>query len=111
VHRLVCAAFHGKPADRHEVSHIDGTRDNNQLKNLKWATHSENEQAKKLHGTYARPVNFYKDGQKRRGPKPTTHHQAKEIVFMRNSGATLKQVADAFGMSKSGIFDVLRNRV
>ena len=111
VHRLVCAAFHGEPASGSEVSHLDGTRDNNEVRNLKWSTHSENEQTKKLHGTYARPINFFKVGQKRRGPKPTMHPQAKEIVSMRSGGATLKQVGAAFGMSKSGIFGVLRNRI
>lgn len=46
VHRLVCAAFYGEPVSGSEVSHLDGTRDNNEVRNLKWSTHSENEQTK-----------------------------------------------------------------
>lgn len=43
VHRLVCAAFHGKPpSSKHEVRHLDGRRDNNVPSNLQWGTRTEN---------------------------------------------------------------------
>lgn len=52
VHRLVCSAFHGsQPAIDHEVAHCDGESLNNAARNLRWATHAENEADKVAHGT------------------------------------------------------------
>lgn len=52
VHRLVCDAFHGpSPSDRHEVRHLDGTRDNNRADNLCWGTYEENKEDMRTHGT------------------------------------------------------------
>lgn len=51
LHRLICQVFHGDPpSDRHCVSHLDGNKDNNSVSNLAWATYSENELQKRLHG-------------------------------------------------------------
>lgn len=53
VHQLVCAAFHGFcPEDATCVRHRDGDRSNNSAANVCWGTHAENEQDKRLHGTY-----------------------------------------------------------
>jgi len=51
VHRLVLGAFKGKCPEKHEGSHLDGSRDNNALANLTWETHAENVGRKKEHGT------------------------------------------------------------
>jgi hypothetical protein len=49
VHRLVLEAFVGPaPADKPECDHRDGKRDNNRLRNLRWATVSQNR--RNLHG-------------------------------------------------------------
>ena len=59
-HRIVCQAFHGAPpSSSHEVAHCDGDSLNNRAGNLRWATHSENEADKVLHGTslVGRPSN------------------------------------------------------
>ena len=110
VHRIVCIAFHGAPKDNLEVAHLDGNSANNRAENLTWATHSENEQHKIAHGTYARPRVFKQPHHKKRGPKTSKHPRADEIIFMRKSGASLKQVADAMGMSKSGAYNALKER-
>lgn len=53
VHRLTCEAFHGPaPTPEHEVAHGDGDRANNVEVNLRWATTTENQADRKLHGTY-----------------------------------------------------------
>lgn len=49
VHTLVCDAFHGpRPSARHEVAHRDGSRTNNLPGNIRWATHKENHEDRKL---------------------------------------------------------------
>ena len=42
IHRLLAEAFIDNPYNKQTVNHIDGVRDNNNLKNLEWATYSEN---------------------------------------------------------------------
>jgi hypothetical protein len=51
VHRAVLLAFRGEPGCGMQGAHLDGTRDNNRLENLIWATVSENHSHKRLHGT------------------------------------------------------------
>lgn len=109
-HRLICAAFNGSPLDGLEVAHLDGDRSNNRPSNLMWVTHAENEQQKKLHGTYARPRVFKQPHHKKRGPTPARHPEADTILTMRGDGATIAQIANYLGMSKSGAAGVLKSR-
>lgn len=111
VHRIICHAFHGAPFSKAEVSHLDGNPLNNQPCNLEWATHSENEQQKREHGTYARPRVFKKPWHKKRGPKQTRHPKADEILQMRAEGASIREVAEAIGMSKSGAVHIITYRL
>jgi len=111
IHRLVCMAFHGIPGDRQEVSHLDGNPLNNIPENLIWASHSENEQQKKQHGTYARPKNFRKPWHKKRGTKTIKHIQADEISKMIDKGSSILEVAKFLNMSKSGAHNVVKNRI
>ncbi len=51
VHRLVALAFIGECPKGMECCHNDGDCTNNHVSNLRYATHSENELDKRLHGT------------------------------------------------------------
>jgi len=111
VHRLVALTFLGPPVgERKEAAHKNGKPSDNRLENIVWSSRSENEQHKRAHGTYDRPVNYYKPGQKKRGPKPSRHPRADEMISMRKSGATIQEVADTMGMSKSGAYGALKDR-
>jgi hypothetical protein len=51
VHALVAQAFHGKPARKMQVRHLDGNKENNTSANLCYGTKSQNERDKLAHGT------------------------------------------------------------
>lgn len=51
VHVLVLEAFVGPRPAKHDACHYDGTRTNNALSNLRWATRSENMSDARRHGT------------------------------------------------------------
>lgn len=111
VHRLVAIVFHGEPVGcRNEAAHLNGNPKDNRAENIAWASRSENEQHKREHGTYARPVVFKQPHHKKRGPKPTRHPMADKMIAMRKAGATIEQVGKAVGLSNSGAYDALRNR-
>lgn len=51
VHSLVCEAFNGKRPTGMQCAHGNGIRTDNRCTNLRWATGSENQHDRKLHGT------------------------------------------------------------
>jgi len=51
VHRLVAIHYIPNPHNKKEVDHIDRNKENNHVSNLRWATHSENQQNKAKHCT------------------------------------------------------------
>lgn len=51
VHRLVLETFIGPCPTGKECRHLDGNPSNNSVENLQWATHSENMNDMKEHGT------------------------------------------------------------
>ena len=77
-----------------EASHINGNRADNRVDNLCWETHSENCKRQNVHGTHP----DYK-GEKHPQAKLTdaSVHKLREL---RAAGATLAEVAGAFGGSR-----------
>lgn len=97
VHRLVAIAFIGQPPAAHEVAHNDGTRTNNHVSNLRWATRPENIADKTMHGT-----NFRK----------LTPSDVLEIRRLGQSGTlTQQRIAEQFGIERSTVGKVLSGRL
>lgn len=90
VHRLVAEAFIEKPEDVNKcwVDHIDGNRSNNNVKNLRWVTPSENTTA---YGYHSRIKN-------KRRKVLATHLDGRTILFESRQAA-----AEYFGCSDSEI--------
>ena len=59
VHKLVLEAFVGLAPEGTECAHGNGVRDDNGIKNLRWATRSEQYADRVLHGTGNGSENFY----------------------------------------------------
>lgn len=88
IHRLVCLAFHGPPPSPEcVVAHGDGSRTNNVPANLRWATRSENQLDRTLHG--------------RANPSRAVDEQtAREIISRLNAGEGQRAIANALGVSR-----------
>ncbi len=103
VHRLVLETFVGEPEEGFEAAHLDGDKSNNRLENLAWKTRSENMQDKREHGTAS-------------GKRTRKHYNrlnaasAAAIRELRDSGWTKQAIADAFGVSWTGVHYVLTGR-
>lgn len=56
IHRLVAEAFIPNPQNKPTVDHIDGNRQNNAIKNLRWATYSEQNSRFNTHGVRSEKI-------------------------------------------------------
>ena len=64
-HRLVAMTWIPNPENKPEVDHIDRNRSNNNLCNLRWATHSENQNNRSIpvnNKTGIMNISYRKDG-------------------------------------------------
>lgn len=108
VHRLICETFHGPCPPGRETAHGDGNKNNNEKRNLRWATSRENEADKTSRGD-------------RSGPRPAsqgTKHwncrisdeQVSEIRGLRNGGMSQGKIAKIYGVSREHVRDICSGR-
>jgi hypothetical protein len=102
VHRLVAIAFIPNPESKEDVAHIDGSRDNNHVSNLRWSTHRENMLDKFQHGT----MGISKGA--RNGKSKLTDDAVRDIRSSSESGVELSR---RYGVTRSVISDVRRGRI
>lgn len=100
VHRLVAMTFLGpRPSVRHLVAHNDGSRINNHVGNLRWATQSENLLDCRNHGTALigsrNPMSRLDDV------------DVKSIRRMKENGIPRAVIAEGFGLHKRSVFRIL----
>jgi hypothetical protein len=100
VNRIVATVFHGAPpTPKHQAAHCDGDKTNDCASNLAWKSRKENEQDKKLHGTYL-------FGERANGARMTASG-VREVLM---SDASNHELAAKFGVSYSTIFDIRTRR-
>lgn len=103
IHRLVALAFLGHPPSKdHVVAHCDGSRDNNQPWNLRWATRKENAADTFLHGTHNRGA--------RNGQAKLDESGVVQILGMAAQGVTRRELAQSFGVCRQAIDDIINGR-
>jgi len=100
VHRLVLEAFIGPAPVGMESRHLDGTRNNNHLSNLRWGTRVENMADKIRHGTMARLFGEH---------NPQAKLCEDDVRKIRAMKGTLQEVADQFGIH-FGTVSQIKNR-
>ncbi len=83
VHQLVMLAFHGPCPPGHVIDHIDGSKDNNHVTNLRYVTSSENS---------AKRRNNYS------GPK-LSKADIKKVCDLKEKGYCNREIAELFDIS------------
>lgn len=98
LHRLLAEVFISPPPFKKAcVRHLDGNPINNDLSNLAWGTYMDNENDKRLHGTYAgRASNVKLDSNSR-----------KEVRSMRKQGIPMVVIAQKMNVSRPTISRLL----
>lgn len=103
INRLVCEAWHGPPpTSKHMAAHWDGNSQNNDPKNLRWATPAENNADMIRVGTSTR-------GERNASAKLTV----KDVVAIKKlitDGFRLARIARDFNVSRVAIQDIAHGR-
>jgi hypothetical protein len=97
VSRLVCFAFHGEPAQGHEVGHLDGDLGNNKASNLAWVSKAENARHQIMHGRHAMSQGLPENHPNIRLPAKAV----REIRERSAAGESGRSLARDLGISRS----------
>jgi len=106
VHGLIAKAFLGFPEPGYyEVNHKDGNKKNNIPENLEWSN-------RKLNIQHAIKMGLLKPlcGEDHWNSK-FTDKQREEILFLRNSGGTLVEIANSFNVFPSTIARIVEKQI
>lgn len=103
IHRLVLEAFVGPRPPEMQCRHLDGSRDNNDISNLRWGTQSENAQDRISHGRG-------QQGEHNANAKLT----AAQVLTIRRISArgrtTYRKLAQQFGIGKSMVGFIVQRK-
>lgn len=102
VHRMVAHTFLPNPEHKPHVAHYDGTRTNNQVENLRWATRAENMADCRRHGTMQL-------GDTHPWAK-ITRRIAEDIRERLANGERNCDIAARYGISRPLVTDIKKNR-
>ena len=95
VHQLVMLAFQGAPPPGTEAMHLNGIPTDNRPENLRYGTHSEN------------MIDMYRSG---KGRLKLTPEEVRQIRFGLHCGWTMRELAGAYGVSRTSICDIGKGR-
>lgn len=99
IHPLVLEAFKGPRPPKYDACHIDGSRTNNHISNLKWATRKENVNDMVKHKSLVH-------GEKHPNSK-LTNAQVLEARKLYKSGISGGKLMKKYGVSKTAMYYAL----
>lgn len=103
VHKLVMAAFVGEPKAGQDVNHIDGDKQNNQIKNLEYCD--------RLHNVrHAIATGLQDNSGEHNGMAKLTQSNVDEIRRMLTAGERRKAIAKRFGVTTGAIDGIASGR-
>jgi len=102
VHKLILEAFAGQRPTGKEIRHLDGNKLNNNLSNLAWGTHAENERDKIAHGTLMK-------GDTHANSKLTVA-KVREIKRRHAQGEQQQDIAKDYGVHKATVNDIFTGK-
>lgn len=105
IHRLVAEAFLTPKSPKHSyVIHLDYNKENNSLKNLRWATKEEMER----HQQNSPAVLAYRSMNRKQGHKltDTVVKKIKQMINAKNRSMTMKEIAAHFGISEMQLYRI-----
>jgi len=103
VHRLVLEAFIGPCSKGKECAHLDGTRTNNRVDNLRWVTRTENQSHRVLHGTSNRG--------ERSGRAKLTEKKVHDIRKRLANGETKRSISSKYGVTTTTINQISTGKI
>lgn len=109
VHRLVAEAFLRQPTAKHKfVIHLDHNKGNNNASNLKWTTLEQQVEHRKGSPAVKKAIKerVLQDGDYAKVLTETKVRKMKEELFDPKRKRTLKQIANAYGVSEMNIYRI-----
>lgn len=101
LHRLIAIAFIPNPKNKREVNHVNGTKADNRLENLEWATPKENSQH-----AYDIGLNFARNGNAK-----LTEMQAAEIKNKIKGGVSASFLSKEYSVSTATVYHIKTGRI
>lgn len=105
IHRLVAEAFLTRKTPKYEyVIHLDYNKQNNAIKNLRWATKEDMEK----HQQKSPAVLAYRSINRKKGHKltDTVVRKIKQMIGDKKRKMTMKQIADHFEISEMQLYRI-----
>lgn len=109
VHRLVAEAFLRQPTPKHKfVIHLDHNKSNNNASNLKWVTLEQQVEHRKSSPAVKRALKdrILQDGNYSKVLNEKKVTKIKEEIWNPKRKRTLKQIAEAYGVSEMNIYRI-----
>lgn len=107
VHRLVANAFIPNPNNLPYINHKDGNKENNNVENLEWCTHSENMKHAVKIGLV---TNCTKKGEQHNASKLTNRQVLSIREDYKNKVGSMRYLANKYKCSVGSISDIINNK-